>query len=57
MEHYVFLQDTISLPHMPYSPDLVNADFTLFSQLEIQLKGHYFDTIAVQEVYFEGNIV
>jgi len=33
------------LPHPPYSPDLAQCDFYLFSKLKSKLKGHHFGTM------------
>jgi transposase len=35
----------LSLPHLPYSPDLAPADF-FFLKMKIQLKGNRFHTVA-----------
>jgi transposase len=34
-----------TLPHPPYSPDLVPCDFYLFPKLKSKLKGHHFGTV------------
>jgi hypothetical protein len=34
----------VILPHSSYSPDLGSCDFTLFSKLEMKLKGRHFET-------------
>jgi hypothetical protein len=36
----------LSLPHPPYSPDLVPADFFLFPKIKMQLKGRRFHTVV-----------
>jgi hypothetical protein len=36
----------LSLPHLPYSPDLAPADFFLFPKMKIQPKGRRFHTTA-----------
>jgi hypothetical protein len=36
----------LSLPHLPYSPDLAPADFFLFPKMKMWLKGRNFHTVA-----------
>jgi hypothetical protein len=36
----------LSLPHPPYSPDLAPADFFLFPEMKMQLKGRRFHSVA-----------
>jgi hypothetical protein len=38
--------DMLSLPHLPYSPDLAPADFFLFPKMKMQLSGRSFHTVA-----------
>jgi predicted acetyltransferase len=45
----------LSLPHLPYSPDLAPADFFLFPKLKMQLKGCHFHTIV--EIHCESQKV
>jgi len=46
------------LDHPPYSPDLAQSDYHLFSGLETQSKGRHFsseaEVIAAAETWFEG---
>jgi len=47
---YLAKHQTSIVPHPPYSPDLVQADFFLFPKLKTTLKGHHFKTIKkIQE--------
>jgi hypothetical protein len=36
----------LSLPHLPYLPDLAPADFFLFLMMKMQLKGRPFHTVG-----------
>jgi len=42
---YLAKHRTSVVPHPPYSPDLVPADFFLFPKLKTTLKGRHFQTI------------
>ena len=47
---YLAKHQTSIVPHPPYSPDLVPADFFLFPKLKTTLKGRRFQTIEeIQE--------
>jgi len=37
--------NTTTLPHPPYSPDLAACDFFLFPKFKTHLKGHHFGTV------------
>ena len=43
---YLAKHQTSVVPHPPYSPDLIPADFFLFPKLKTTLKGCHFQTIV-----------
>ena len=45
----------ITLPHLPYSPDLAPCDFFFFPKMKLQLKGRRFD--RVEEIQWESQNV
>jgi len=50
IRRYQATHQTSVVPHPPYSPDLVPADFFLFPKLKTTLKGRRFQTIEeIQE--------
>jgi hypothetical protein len=38
--------NTVIVPHPPYSPDLAPCDFALFPKLNMKLKGRRFETMS-----------
>ena len=46
VREFLAKNNTPSLPHPPYSPDLAPADFFLFPKMKLRLKGRRFGTIA-----------
>jgi hypothetical protein len=41
-----FSPTTLSLPHLPYSPDLAPVDFSLYPKMKKQLKGRRFHMVT-----------
>jgi hypothetical protein len=45
MREFLAHKGIITLPHLPYSPDLAPCDFFLFPKMKLQLKGRRFDRL------------
>jgi hypothetical protein len=50
VREFLARRNITTLPHPPYSPDLAQCDFFLFSKLKIHLKGHHFGTVENVQV-------
>jgi len=55
MREFLAHNSIITLPHPPYSPDLVPCDFFFFPKMKLQLKGHRFD--RMEEIQRESQNV
>ena len=55
MREFLTHNNIITLPHLPYSPDLAPCDFFLFQKMKLQLKGCRFD--RVEEIQWESQNV